>query len=1327
MKLRSARSFSHLVCVSSLFCCGSKIAVASTPAVVADQQIALASGFQLPEGVAVSTNGTIYVADTLNNQVVTVSSTGVVRPVIVPGYTLSGPGAVAVDSSGDLFIADSNNARVLELKTGGNVTLISGSTLSYPASLALDSMGDLYIGDAANLAVYKVGAAALQSPNATPSPVTIGNVSGLFPGALACDAAGDLYIADGSSNNIYKLPAGQTTAQNVTPAGFTLSSPSGLGFDSAGNWYVLDGGNARIVEVPQPQGSAPYEVPINGLVAPGSLALDPQGNLYVTDLTNNNLTQLIYSGNAINLETVAVGSTGPSVAVNYELNAAETLTAFKITMQGDAGPEASIGAGTTCQFQSYTDSPSGNPISPSNPFVCTANVQGAPAYPGTRRGALQLLGSSNSVLVSTPITEIGSAAAAEIFPGIASVAVSGFKAAEAVAVSSHNGTVYIADSGAGVVYSWKGLTGSNTLTPVNTAPNVLSSPSAVALNGEGDLYIADETLGEVIVVPAAAGSQSYVLATGELLKHPITLVFDAAGNLYVGDAGAADPYGSEANPGFVVKVPPGGLPASIVNTSPVTIVYPQALATDASGNLYVADGGAASGGTPQLVLVPEDGATASLVTVAGLSQPVGLTIDSAGQLYILDASYPNQLTVLPPDAGTYVVPLPANILQDPSSMAFTAGANTLLVTDIVADDLFELSTSQAQLAFPTTAVTSPATVSPSQSATIVSAGNVALKPSNSGAAYYETGNVSEFQVQSTAICSGVTQLLPAQSCSLPAAFVPAYQGAQSLLLTSIFNSASQVQLLLTGTTPNASSVTASPTFNPSSGTYSTAQTVTLSDSTAGAVIYYTTDGTTPTTSSDVYRSPIALSGSATLQAMAVAPGYAQSPTASATYVIQSAPTSTINFAGGFPNASGLQLNGVAKVNSGKLELTDGGGYEAGSAFWTTPVNIQSFSTNFTFQLTSAVADGFTFTIQDAGTTALGSYGGGLGYGINPNGGTGSGIGNSVAIKFDIYSNSGEGSDSTGIFTDGASPTNPAVDLTSSGIVLSSGDTISAQLVYNGTTLTLSLTDTVTNKTFTHAFTINIPSTVGGNTAYVGFTGGTGGSTAIQNIKTWSFTSGTPQVNFAGGFPNSTGLQLNSATKVNTGNLELTDGGDYEAGSAFWTTPVNIQAFITNFTFQLTSAVADGFTFTIQNTGDTALGSYGGGLGYGINPNGGTGGGIGESVAIKFDIYSNSGEGSDSTGIFTDGASPTNPAVDLTSSGIVLSSGDTISAQLVYNGTTLTLTLTDMVTNKTFTHAFTVNIPSTVGGNTAYVGFTGGTGGSAAIQNIKTWTFTAGTT
>ncbi len=299
-----------------------------------------------------------------------------------------------------------------------------------------------------------------------------------------------------------------------------------------------------------------------------------------------------------------------------------------------------------------------------------------------------------------------------------------------------------------------------------------------------------------------------------------------------------------------------------------------------------------------------------------------------------------------------------------------------------------------------------------------------------------------------------------------------------------------------------------PTITPSSGTtFSSTLSVSIADASANATIYYTTDGSTPTANSTKYGGPFSINSNAVIKAIATYSGLTNSSVATASYTL--VPTATqINYGSGFPSATGLQVNGSAKVNSGNLELTDGGGYEAGSAFWTTPMNVQAFTTNFSFQLTSAVADGFTFTIQNAGTTALGNLGGGLGYGVNPNGGTTGGIGKSVAVKFDIYSNAGEGNDSTGVFTDGAAPANPAVNLTSSGIVLSSGDTIAAQLVYNGATLTLNLTDTVTNKTFSQAFTINIPSTVAGNTAYVGFTGGTGGAAAIQNIKTWTFTSST---------------------------------------------------------------------------------------------------------------------------------------------------------------------------------------------------------------------------
>jgi hypothetical protein len=186
-------------------------------------------------------------------------------------------------------------------------------------------------------------------------------------------------------------------------------------------------------------------------------------------------------------------------------------------------------------------------------------------------------------------------------------------------------------------------------------------------------------------------------------------------------------------------------------------------------------------------------------------------------------------------------------------------------------------------------------------------------------------------------------------------------------------------------------------------------------------------------------------------------------------------------------------------------------------------------------------------------------------------------------------------------------------------------------------------------------------------------------------------------------------------------LQLTDGGTFEARSAYFTTPVNIQAFTTDFDFQLLNAVADGFTFVIQNQGPAALGSMGAGLGYGVQVNG-TGASISKSVAVKFDIHSNNGEGTDSTGVYQNGVSPTIPATNLSTSGVQLNSGHVIHAHIVYDGTNLTLTLTDATAGATATASYPVNIPSIVNGNTAYVGFTAGTGGTASTQTILDWSF-----
>ena len=226
----------------------------------------------------------------------------------------------------------------------------------------------------------------------------------------------------------------------------------------------------------------------------------------------------------------------------------------------------------------------------------------------------------------------------------------------------------------------------------------------------------------------------------------------------------------------------------------------------------------------------------------------------------------------------------------------------------------------------------------------------------------------------------------------------------------------------------------------------------------------------------------------------------QSATAANAFTVTS--SGGISFGGGFGTGS-MALNGNAAISGTSLSLTTTSPtFQASSAWYPAAVNIQNFTTDFSFQTSagSPTADGLTFTLQNGSTTALGGAGGNLGFGI-PNT-------KSVTVKFDLYSNNGEGADSTGLYLNGASPTTPAVDMTASKIDLHSGHVFRVHMTYDGTNLTMTITDATTAATFTQAWPVNIQSAVGGTTAFAGFTGATGGYTSNQNILSWTMSSST---------------------------------------------------------------------------------------------------------------------------------------------------------------------------------------------------------------------------
>jgi hypothetical protein len=313
------------------------------------------------------------------------------------------------------------------------------------------------------------------------------------------------------------------------------------------------------------------------------------------------------------------------------------------------------------------------------------------------------------------------------------------------------------------------------------------------------------------------------------------------------------------------------------------------------------------------------------------------------------------------------------------------------------------------------------------------------------------------------------------------------------------------------------STVSTPTFTPAAGTFTSGQSISIADKTSGATIYFTTDGSTPTTSSKKYASPVSVDSTETLKAIAVAANDINSSIASGTYSI----VPVINFASGFNGSpTTIEPIGGAYYSGSTIQLTSLKESLASNAYFTAPVNIEAFNTTFTWTVKCPSAstkigcgDGMGFVIINAVNPNSpnfwsGGYGSDLSW-ANECTVTGCEPIKSVLVKFDLYDNAKSlpGANLTGYYRSGQYPQapNPQYDMGPSGINIEAGHLMRANLAYDGTTLTETVTDTVTHATYTKHYTTNIPAVVGGNTAIVGFAGATGGAQVQQNINSWTYT------------------------------------------------------------------------------------------------------------------------------------------------------------------------------------------------------------------------------
>lgn len=534
-----------------------------------DNGPAVSAQLNEPYSVAVDSSGNLYIADTLNSVIRMVTPAGIITTVAT-GAQLSSPWGIAVDGSGNLFIADSGHGRVRKVSTLGVITTVAGldgngtasgdggpaidAQLSFPSGVAVDSAGNLYIADSGNARIRRVssnGIITTVAGGGSASPGDGGQATSaeLYEIAgVAVDSANDLYIAEAYGVRKVSLTGIiSTVAGSALPANSgQLSNPGGVAVDGAGDVYIADTGNVAagltadnlVREISADgtmttvagNGSTAYTgdggpAANAGLDNPGSVAVDCVGNLYIAD-TGHSRIRKVSPGGTI---TTIAGSGFASYAGDFSGDGG---------LATNARLNSPVGLAVDSRGNLYIADTANNRIRlvAANGVISTVAGNGLEGYsgdggPGANASLYHPLGvavdgAGNLYIADTLNSRIRMVSTEGVISTLA----------------GNGGVGYAGDNG-----------------PAAAAQ--LSFPTAVAVDGHGDVFIADAgqdprlvfnggsarirmvSAKGIITTVAGNGisgdSGDGGLATAAELTTSFGLAVGSTGDLYIGDTGSS--------------------------------------------------------------------------------------------------------------------------------------------------------------------------------------------------------------------------------------------------------------------------------------------------------------------------------------------------------------------------------------------------------------------------------------------------------------------------------------------------------------------------------------------------------------------------------------------------------------------------------------------------------------------------------------------------------------------------------------------------------------------------------------------------------------------